>query len=161
MQTYFLMFSHFLENDVDFNYHRGGFVPCNSQLPTLRSVSTPEEDLVSNLPTCFPTNCACRKTERLASISETLNVIVRISSNKMFQYLQYFFIFSKICRISAVYLFIYFALCFFYLNYLVGSKCVMIEGYMSLCLPESVSVHQGALGVQVIHTGTWSTDSVT
>lgn len=42
----------------------GGFVPCNSQLPTLRSVSTPEEDLVSNLPTCFPTNCACRKTER-------------------------------------------------------------------------------------------------
>nr|XP_034337034.1 VWFA and cache domain-containing protein 1 [Crassostrea gigas]XP_034337496.1 VWFA and cache domain-containing protein 1 [Crassostrea gigas]XP_034337917.1 VWFA and cache domain-containing protein 1 [Crassostrea gigas] len=52
-------------NDCKNQYEiMGGFVPCNSQLPTLRSVSTPEEDLVSNLPTCFPTNCACRKTER-------------------------------------------------------------------------------------------------
>lgn len=38
--------------------------PCSSQLPTLRSVSTPEEDKTRNLPTCFPTDCACRKTER-------------------------------------------------------------------------------------------------
>lgn len=43
---------------------RTGFVPCNSQLPTLRSVSTPKVNFVKNLPTCFPSNCACRKTER-------------------------------------------------------------------------------------------------
>ncbi|XP_065940278.1 VWFA and cache domain-containing protein 1 [Magallana gigas] len=41
-----------------------GVPPCSSQLPTLRSVSTPEEDKTRNLPTCFPTDCACRKTER-------------------------------------------------------------------------------------------------
>lgn len=41
-----------------------GFIPCSPQLPTLRSVSTPEEDKTINLPTCFPTDCACRKTER-------------------------------------------------------------------------------------------------
>nr|XP_019926041.2 VWFA and cache domain-containing protein 1 isoform X1 [Crassostrea gigas] len=41
-----------------------GFVPCSPQLPTLRSVSTPEEDKTRNLPTCFPTDCSCRKTER-------------------------------------------------------------------------------------------------
>ncbi|XP_034314932.2 VWFA and cache domain-containing protein 1 isoform X1 [Magallana gigas] len=40
-----------------------GFVPCSPQLPTLRSVSTPEKDKTKNLPTCFPTDCACRKTE--------------------------------------------------------------------------------------------------
>nr|XP_034308982.1 VWFA and cache domain-containing protein 1-like [Crassostrea gigas] len=41
-----------------------GFDPCSSQLPTLKSVSTPEEDKTKNLPTCFPTDCACRGTER-------------------------------------------------------------------------------------------------
>ncbi|XP_061178007.1 VWFA and cache domain-containing protein 1-like [Saccostrea echinata] len=37
--------------------------PCNPNLPTLESVSTPEEDKTRNLETCFPTNCPCRKTE--------------------------------------------------------------------------------------------------
>eukprot|EP00105_Crassostrea_gigas_P035327 XP_019919475.1 PREDICTED: VWFA and cache domain-containing protein 1 [Crassostrea gigas] len=40
-----------------------GFIPCSPQLPTLRSVSTPEEDKTRNLQTCFSTNCECRKTE--------------------------------------------------------------------------------------------------
>lgn len=40
-----------------------GFVPCSPQLPTLRSFSTPEEDQIRNLPTCFSTDCECRKTE--------------------------------------------------------------------------------------------------
>ncbi|XP_065942394.1 VWFA and cache domain-containing protein 1 isoform X1 [Magallana gigas] len=41
-----------------------GFVPCYPQLPTLRSIITPEADMVKGLPTCFPTDCGCRKTER-------------------------------------------------------------------------------------------------
>eukprot|EP00105_Crassostrea_gigas_P019761 XP_011438357.1 PREDICTED: uncharacterized protein LOC105335913 [Crassostrea gigas] len=40
-----------------------GFVPCYPQLPTLRSIITPEADMVKGLPTCFPTDCGCRKTE--------------------------------------------------------------------------------------------------
>lgn len=51
-----------LLHSIDFN--RGGFVPCSHQLPTLRSVSSPDEDKTQNLPTCFPIYCACRKTER-------------------------------------------------------------------------------------------------
>lgn len=50
----------YLPHFVDF--HRED--PCSPQLPTLRSVSTPEEEKTRNLPTCFPTDCACRKTER-------------------------------------------------------------------------------------------------
>lgn len=45
---------------------RDGFIPCSPQLLNLRSVSTPEEDKTRNLPTCFSTNCECRKTERQA-----------------------------------------------------------------------------------------------
>lgn len=41
-----------LLHSIDFN--RGGFVPCSHQLPTLRSVSSPDEDKTQNLPTCFP-----------------------------------------------------------------------------------------------------------
>lgn len=47
-------------------FYRDGFIPCSPQLPTLRSVSTPEEDKTRNLPTCFSTDCECRKTERQA-----------------------------------------------------------------------------------------------
>ncbi|XP_078333915.1 VWFA and cache domain-containing protein 1-like isoform X2 [Crassostrea virginica] len=41
-----------------------GIYPCYPQLPTLKTVSAPEKDKIKGLPTCFPTNCACRKTER-------------------------------------------------------------------------------------------------
>ncbi|XP_062591885.1 VWFA and cache domain-containing protein 1-like [Saccostrea cucullata] len=40
-----------------------GIDPCNPKLPTLESVSVPEEEKTRNLETCFPTSCPCRKTE--------------------------------------------------------------------------------------------------
>nr|XP_022331553.1 VWFA and cache domain-containing protein 1-like [Crassostrea virginica] len=40
-----------------------GIVPCKPQLPTLKTVSTPEQDKTRGLGTCFPSDCACRKTE--------------------------------------------------------------------------------------------------
>ncbi|XP_022331617.1 VWFA and cache domain-containing protein 1-like [Crassostrea virginica] len=40
-----------------------GVIPCNPLLPTLKTVSAPEEGKTKDLSTCFPTDCACRKSE--------------------------------------------------------------------------------------------------
>ena len=53
---------------------RDGIVPCKPQLPTLKTVSTPEGDKTRGLGTCFPTDCACRKTEKYGNVF--LNAIV-------------------------------------------------------------------------------------
>ena len=53
-----------LYKPTDFCNYRDGIYPCYPQLPTLKTVSAPEKDKIKGLPTCFPTNCACRKTER-------------------------------------------------------------------------------------------------
>ncbi|XP_022331682.2 VWFA and cache domain-containing protein 1-like [Crassostrea virginica] len=56
--------------DLQFNECRNkynstdGIYPCNPQLPTLKTVSAPEKEKNRGLSTCFPTNCACRKSER-------------------------------------------------------------------------------------------------
>ena len=67
--------------------YRDGVIPCNPLLPTLKTVSAPEEDKIEELSTCFPTNCACRKSERYLSQVDCIDlnsVMTMININRLF-----------------------------------------------------------------------------